>query len=308
MTYTSYDIVSHYLDTLALLNKVGVETLFNSDIKKCVIKSIRTTELKIELYGRFFDVDIKEPNILKLLYFCAKSLETYLKAIYKQDIKKLMLLLMQSYLKEFYKIQNNITNDFFDRTCKKIEQAIIFDKEKDIYGEYGIYTIFISLVRFKSSFEVSDNAPYQEYKDIKTEIKQNMPVKSYILYHQDDEISTDEVNSTFTMIKGYMIGSKNSLKRIYKVKDAKLEGVYKAKMIESGSASCIIKKYSQSYNDNVVSKYVEKYAYNNLYVYELDAMKLCKKPLELTIKQINSTFMELSEEEVKKLDNLLNEQ
>lgn len=306
MRYTSFDITSFYLDSIAKLNQVDVDKLFNADIKSSIEKSIIDTANQIELYARIFDVKVKEPNIFKLLYFCAESLTKYLKEIYIQDIKKLMLLMMKSHIKLTCKIEEDETNDFFERTCKKISQVLLFGKEKEYYGSYGIYTIFISLLRFQSKSTAS--AESIKNKDIKTEVKSSASQKTYLMYLIENDKSKITDHEEFYLIKGWKIGELKCSKTVYLSFENRVIALCHLEVEDMGESQSVIKRCDNcsGYEKNELEQYIKEYNYNNLYVFKLRCVN--KYDIKIPFEQISGNYAELTDTQIKSIKEAIDEQ
>jgi len=105
---------------------------------------IDNTSEMIKRYKKLFYVDMQEANLLKKYYFTGLSLAKVL-SDKKQDVYVVMLDYLNDVLYEKIPLESK---EFYNRTLKKIAISILEDRVEKDFGEYGIYYVFSSLIRY----------------------------------------------------------------------------------------------------------------------------------------------------------------
>ena len=139
-----YRAVVLYLDKIAQMKRCEIEDIFISNPKNAIYYVVRQSKLEIKIYKRFFDVDMEKENVLKRLYFTALVLKRCIHQEFHEILFKLMLLYIFSFLK---KKGVELTEDFKERTLKKIILVVMLDRVEELFGRYGLYFLFVGLLR-----------------------------------------------------------------------------------------------------------------------------------------------------------------
>jgi len=135
----------------------------------------------IERYKKLFYVDMQEANLLKKYYFVGLSLAKVLDDK-KQDVYLLMLDYLNDVLYEKIPLESK---EFYDRTLKKIAISILEDRVEEDFGEYGIYYVFSSLIRYYEDVCMEDDTLSLQVKKVNKKYSKLLNMETIVLQLKD---------------------------------------------------------------------------------------------------------------------------
>jgi len=173
---------------------------------------IKKTNNEIEKYKNFYDVTMQEATNLKKYYFIGMVLAKNF-TNKKPDIYAAMIDFMYDILVDRLLIDND---EFVNRTINKILITILKGKVEEKFGEYGIYFVFNSIIRFFGGYERGCNNLKNKLVMLKKDISEVLNVCDFEKSNNirldfeffDDEKKLIEENKFPFYIYRYMLSDK----------------------------------------------------------------------------------------------------
>lgn len=239
------DIFDEYITTYN--SEVGESSLLLHSTQK--EKLTKSTEQKINHYKNLFNITMKESNLLKKYYFSGIVLSDYYGGIYKKNILFIMLDFLNDILYEKVPLESD---EFYNRTFKKVVLSIVEDRVKEDFGDYGIYFLFSSLIRYyEDVLTVDDDVINADISKVHKNCKKMNNIikklKDYICIEDEfEDIPPQEfelLDGEMSLLEGHLKSEENKNLYIYRYmidKRYKLENLLLRTSCKSSSKRFIL--------------------------------------------------------------------